>query len=168
MNAEERLQLNAMIQQNNTVDNTEQIRKYRHSAGLIADTHRLVDLMAENFDDPQKVHNCAVSECPTLYNFYPKIFHQLRKSEIKLEMWLECLYELKAIEDNKTDQHEAAFDIGKKLLDVFYNATVTRGEKIDAAQPKPELRKPLDIHWSDFAKTLKQPKSREIVAENQQ
>ena len=76
MNDSERLQLKNMIRQSECEDNTEYIRKLKHSTLIREDVLKMEQLKKKNLrmrkNDPEKFSNLCQKECSFLYhsNFF--------------------------------------------------------------------------------------------------
>ena len=131
----ERLNLQKMINESECDDNTEKIRKVRHSI-LLRDNIRILDtfkkqhrsLQVKNFD---LFVEKAKLECPFLYNNYTDIFNRITKDELDLEIMTKLLIVLKMIEDNKVNQHEGSVMVGKVLKELYVDSALKRGENLD-------------------------------------
>ena len=65
---------------------------------------------------------------------------------------------LKAIEDEKVDQHEGSVLVGKVLKELYLDSAVRHGQNLDkmyeASQPpKPEVVPEKPISWKEFKRS---------------
>lgn len=156
----ERLNLQKMINESECDDNTEQIRKLKHSV-LIRDDLRKLDtfkkanlsLKNSNYDEFLEK---AKTECPFLYNSYTDIFNRVIKDELDLEIMTKLLIVLKMIENGKLNQHEGSVMVGKVLKELYVDSALKRGENLDEQfkSDEPTPKEHQNITWKQY-KTLK-------------
>lgn len=151
MNDNERLQLNKMIQTNNVVDQTELIRKLKHSQILRSNINNLIELKTK-YGDAEMLHLEAMHECSFLFTYYTDIYNKIRKDEIDLKILNDFLDVLKKIEEGKLDQHEGSFEVGTLLKKIYVDSALRKAEKINN-EIKTELIKPqISVSWKDYKK----------------
>ena len=103
LNDNERLKLKEMINEMGSEDNTEQIRRVRHSVILRDEIRKLDTFRKANISlrdtDPAKF----TSECQNISNFlytkYTDLFNRILKDELDFEIMTKLLIILKLIED---------------------------------------------------------------------
>lgn len=155
MDDNQRLHLQKMITANNVEDNTDLIRKLKHSHILRDDVNNLIMLKAKYQDDPEKVHLEGMTECNFLFTYYTDIYNKIRKDEINLKILFDAFDVLRDIEDGKLDQHEGAFKFGTLLKQVYVDSALKKAEKLNAetGEKEPEYKGPqVCISWSQFKK----------------
>ena len=158
LNNQDRLNLKKLIDESECENNTENIRKLKHST-LIRDDVRKIDTlrMANTTLTADKFTELCQSECPFLYNNYTDIFNKLVKDEIDLTIMTKLLTVLRLIEDKKVDQHEGSVMVGKILKELYIDSAVKRADNIDkqyeAEKIKPVESKP--ISWNDWRKGMR-------------
>jgi len=155
MDDNQRLHLQKMITANNVEDNTDLIRKLKHSHILRDDVNNLIMLKAKYQDDPEKVHLEGMTECNFLFTYYTDIYNKIRKDEINLKILFDAFDVLRDIEDGKLDQHEGAFKFGTLLKQVYVDSALKKAEKLNAetGEKEPEYKGPqVYISWSQFKK----------------
>jgi len=131
----ERLNLQKMIRESECEDNTDHIKKVKHSI-LLRDDIRKLDtfqkanraLEIKNLDQYQEE---AKASCPFLYNNYTDIFNRMIKDELDLEIMTQLLMVLKMIEDGKVDQHTGSVMVGKVLKELYIDSALKRGDNLD-------------------------------------
>jgi hypothetical protein len=132
MNENQRLQLQKIITENNVDDNTELIRRLKHSERLKDEVNQLLKLKKEIISsNPQDLHIIAMSECSFLYTNYPDIYNKIRKDEINLTILFEAFEVLSKIENGNIDQHEGAFEFGNLLKQVYIDSALKKAEKLN-------------------------------------
>ena len=154
---DERLNLKQMVGEMDSVDNTENIRKIKHSV-LIRDDIRKLDtirksdteLFATDFDG--FMAKCQ-SECTFLYNNYTDIFNRIIKDELDLDIMTRLLVVLKLIEDGKYDQHEGSAMVGKILKELYLDSAIKKLDGLDSANTNDcsanEIP-PKNISWKEY------------------
>jgi len=156
MDENQRLHLQKMITANNVDDNTDLIRKLKHSHILRENVNNLIMLKAKYIDEPEKVHLDAMMECSFLFTYYTDIYNKIRKDEIDLKILFRAFDVLQAIEEGKLDQHTGAFEFGQLLKEIYVDSALRKAEKLNAetGEKEPEYKGPqVNISWSQF-KTL--------------
>ena len=155
MDDNQRLHLQKMISTNNVEDNTDLIRKLKHSHVLRDDVNNLIMLMAKYQNDPEKVHLEAMAECNFLFTYYTDIYNKIRKDEIDLKILFNAFDVLRDIEDGKLDQHEGAFEFGSLLKKIYVYSALKKAEKlnIETGEKDQEYKGPqVNVSWSQFKK----------------
>ena len=158
----DRLQLQKMIDANNVVDCTEDIRQKKHSPLIKKDVACLLDLKREHSrlsqSNPELFDKMCVSQCNFLFNNYTDIFNKIKKDEMNLNILSQLLDVLKKIEDSKLDQHTGAYEVGKLLKEMYIDSALMKSEKLDAkhdgktttiSRPKPK-----NISWKNYKDKL--------------
>ena len=113
----ERLNLKRLINDSECEDNTEHIRKIKHSV-LLRDDIRKLDTLKNvesslKSSDFEKFKERCITEAPFLFNNYTDIFNKMINDELDLTIMTKMLVILKLIEDAKVDQHEGSAMMGK-------------------------------------------------------
>jgi hypothetical protein len=153
----ERLNLQKMINESECDDNTEHIRKVKHSI-LLRDEIRKLDtfrkanrsLQVKDFD---KFVESAAAVTPFLHTNYTDIFNRITKDELDLEIMTKLLIVLKMIEDNKVNQHEGSVMVGKVLKELYVDSALKRGENLDKANEVQTIEISDDsnnISWKEY------------------
>ena len=156
LNDADKLKLQDMISNSECEDNTEHIRKVKHSVILRDELRKLNTYM--NFhrelqkNSPEEFLDGCRGASPFLYNNYTDIFNRVVKDELNMEIMTQLLMILKMIEDKKVDQHEGSIVVGKLLKQLYVDSALKRGENLDsenaAITEAPEEGK--KISWKDF------------------
>ena len=158
----ERLNLKRLINDSECEDNTEQIRRVKHSVLLRDDIRKLDTLKnteaALKSSDADKFKERCMVETPFLYNNYTDIFNKMVSDELDLTIMTKMLVVLKLIEDEKVDQHEGSAMMGKILKELYVDSATKRMDNLDAEH---ETDKPLQVtgkqvSWKEFKKTRDQ------------
>lgn len=158
MNDEQRLKLQQMISANNVEDQTQLIRDLKHSEILLSNINNLINLKNKygNNVDSESFTSEAIMECNFLFTYYTDIYNKVKKDEIDLKLLFKFISILKNIEDGEKDQHEASYEVGTILKEMYIDSALKKAEKLDAInETKDEYRGPeINLSWKQF-KNLK-------------
>jgi len=149
MNESDRLNLKRMIGQSDCDDNTDAIRKLKHSKLIRTDLNTFTKLKRGlDFDDVCK------SKCSFLYNNYMDIFNRLIKDELDLKIFGRLLDALENIEDGKVDQHEGSVVVGTILKELYIDSALKHGNNLSDADAdatvQPIYAESKTISWKQF------------------
>jgi uncharacterized protein YnzC (UPF0291/DUF896 family) len=153
LNNEERLNLKKLIDESNCENNTDNIRKLKHSS-LIRDDIRKIDTIRNTNPSIKEddLTELSKKECSFLFNNYTDIFNKMVKNELDLTIMTKLLTVLKLIEDNKIDQHEGSVMVGKILKELYIDSAIKRADNI-GKEHESEKIKPLEakkISWNEY------------------
>lgn len=160
--SQEKLDLKRLITDFQCDDNTENIRKLKHSSKINTDIQALLrflvapdaaDISIESFEMK------ARETCPFLASTYPDIFMKILKKEIDLNILETFLNVLYRIEEGEIDQHEGSVYIGKLLKELYLDSAIRRGENLDKLymdSTKPTAVQGKEISWSEYKKKTQQ------------
>ena len=155
---EQRLILKDMISQNNVVETTELLRELKHSAILRTEINKLLELMKEYDINDEMFLLHVMSECYHLYTYYTDIYTLIKKDNIDMTLLNKLLDILEKIENGTADQHEASYEVGIILMNIYKAGAVKNGEKLDAMYAneskaeKGNMTKPLS--WAEYKTTI--------------
>jgi hypothetical protein len=153
MDEKQKLHLQKMISANNIEDQTESIRRLKHSIILRNDLNTMVLIKAKYRDDPEKIHLECMNECNFLFSYYTDIYNKVRKDEIDINILYQFLDVLKRIEDGELDQHEGSFQVGTLLKKLYVDSALKKAEKLNAGESESEYKGPqVEISWNQFKK----------------
>ena len=160
MDDNQRLQLQNMIKANNVEDQTELIRKLRHSEILSREINQLL-LLKKKFNDTNLESESfqieSIDQCNFLFTYYTDIFNKIKKNEIDLTILNKFLNVLQLIENGEVDQHEGSFMVGTLLKEIYVDSALRKAEKLNENEDadKPVLKGPqVNISWKQFKSTL--------------
>lgn len=156
MNKQESLDLKRLINETQCENNTENIRKLKHSVLIRNDIRSLENLKKTNVSlsksNPDEFAEVCQQECNFLFNNYTDIFNKILKDELDLRIMTRLLICLKLIEDGNVDQHEGSVMVGKILKELYIDSAIKRGENLDkqheAERVEPNSGKKMS--WRDF------------------
>jgi hypothetical protein len=156
MNKQESLDLKRLINETQCENNTENIRRLKHSVLIRNDIRTLENLKNTNASlrntNPTEFAEVCQQECNFLFTNYTDIFNKVLKDELDLCIMTKLLIVLKMIEDGKVDQHEGSVMVGKILKELYIDSAIKRGNNIDkeyeAQRVEPNTGR--KICWQDF------------------
>jgi hypothetical protein len=157
MDDKQRIQLQNMINTNNTVDYTESIRELKHSHLIKEQCDKLLSLKKKYNGDEEKIHYEAINECNFLYTYYTDIYNKLRKDELDLNILKKLLGLLEKIELGDLDQHEASFEVGTILKQLYVDSALRKADKINKQEENKVVKEQnitRNITWKQFKKTI--------------
>lgn len=158
MENQERLDLKKLLDDVDWDDNTDNIRKLKHSVKIRDDVRRIENLKSSHSElrkkDPTAFSDLCRTECNFLFTNYTDIFNKALVDEVDLTIMTKLLTILKLIEDGKVDQHNGSVMVGKILKELYVDSALKRCENIDKQHEieKIELNDPKKISWRDFKK----------------
>jgi hypothetical protein len=152
MDEKQKLQLQSMINANDTEDFTELIRELKHSEIIRSEIKNLLFLKSKYNNDIEKVHLEAVSECNFVYTYYTDIYNKLRKDELDVNILYKFLDVLQKIENGELNQHEGSFIIGSVLKELYVDSALKKADKLNGIEHdnNKELIPPKIISWKDY------------------
>jgi hypothetical protein len=159
MTANDRLKLQEMIKVNDVENNTEVIRKTKHSSLIRLNVELLEKLKQENHEmyknNFSQFDNIAIDQCNFLFMKYTDLYNKLIKNELNLEILYKFLDALEMIEKGDVDQHEASVKVGAYLKELYVDSALKKEKKLDdkfkesqSQDPNPE--EPISISWSEY------------------
>lgn len=156
INNNERLNLKKLVDEMDCDDNTDNIRKLKHSVLIRNDIRKIENLKTKNAElkksKPDEFMSLCEAECHFLFNNYTDIFHKVVKDELDLTIMTKLLTVLKMIEDGKVDQHEGSVLVGKILKELYIDSAVKRADNIDKEYESMKVM-PIEgkkISWQEF------------------
>ena len=160
MDDNQRLQLQNMIKTNNVEDQTDLIRKLRHSEILSREINQLL-LLKNKFKDTNLESESfqieSIDQCNFLFTYYTDLFNKIKKNEIDLTILNKFLNVLQMIENGEVDQHEGSFMVGTLLKEIYVDSALRKAEKLNENEDadKPVLKGPqVNISWKQFRSTF--------------
>jgi hypothetical protein len=163
LTSSEAIDLKRLINENECDNNTNDIRKLKHSSQIqqgINDLISLKQLHPELSNDD--FAEMAKSQCSFLLENYTDIFMKIIKNELDFDIMAKLLHIFKMIEDEKVDQHSASVLVGKLLKELYVDSAIRRGNNLDELHAKDAPPAPTDgltISWKEF-------KTQRIIQDN--
>jgi Iap family predicted aminopeptidase len=147
MNEQQRLQLSELMKTNNTIDNTELIRKLCHSSKIRKCAHKIETIIKNNpTADIKTLDSLCIEEAHFLFMNYTSIYNKLIRNHIDISVFYFFLDKLREIEDEKLTQQEAAYDIGMLLKKMYVDPRLKDAEE----QKEPDYKKGKELSWIEF------------------
>jgi len=155
---EESLDLKNLVNNSECENNTDHIRKVKHSFKLRDDIRKLELLKMEKAtlyqSDPQTFRDLAATHASFLFTNYSDIFNRILKDELNLDIMGGLLGVLNMIEDGKVDQHEGSVMVGKLLKELYVDSALKRSENMDKTNESAEVVEKKDavnkISWEEW------------------
>jgi hypothetical protein len=147
MNPQDRLNLKKLMKQNEDdyEDNTDGIRRLKHSDLISADIVKMEVLKKEKSDlrvnHPAAFSSLCQTTCSFLYHSYTDIYNRVFKDELDLKLMGEALLTLKNIEMGLIDQQEGSILMGKLFYKVFVDSALKQREHLDDQMDKEDQLK---------------------------
>jgi hypothetical protein len=153
MNDSERLQLQQMINTNNIEDQTETIRKMKHSVLINNDVNSLI-FLKNSCHNINELKEKSIVECSFLYKNYTELFNKIIKNEMDFTIFNRFISILKQIENNELDQHTGAFEFGKVLKEMYIDSALKKADKLNENNETVQYLQPSNnLNWRKFKKT---------------
>lgn len=135
---EESLNLKKLLQNNtDAVDNTDYIRRVKHSEKIRDDIRKLDSLKKKESaiysENRELFKEKAIDVAKFLFMNYTDIFNKVISDELDLSIMTRFLTVIKMIEDKKVDQHEGSVLVGKILKELYVDSALKRCENLDKA-----------------------------------
>jgi hypothetical protein len=158
MNSQERINLKKLVDESDCVDNTENIRRVKHSVNILNDIRLLerlkrkhVELRETKFEEFTEL--CR-GECSFMFTNYTDIFNKQLKDELNLGIMIRLIQVLQMIEEGKVDQHEGSVIVGKYLKELYVDSALRRADNLDkehSASDKEDVREEAkSISWKEY------------------
>lgn len=162
LNSSERLNLKRMVSESECENNTDNIRKLKHSVLIRNDIRKLNTLKATHAELRQtnmdEFFTLCKTECAFLFEKYADIFKKVLHDELDLEIMTKLLMVLKMIEDEKLDQHEGSVVVGRILKELYVDSAVKHADNLAVkysmeknAEPSGEIK---TISWREYKASL--------------
>ena len=150
---QERLDLKKMLRESDAEDNTEHIRKVKHST-KIRDDIRVLDKLRKTCS-PDSLLEKAKKAAPFLHENYADLFKKVLADELDLDIMTRLLTVLKLIEDARVDQHEASVIVGKLLKELYVDSALKKckkrdEEQADESEEGPQYVQEKPISWGQW------------------
>ena len=155
MDDSQRIQLSKLINEYDVEDTTTQIRKLKHSKQIMENVigiQKLKNTYARIIkDDFNYFEEIAISRFNFLYTHYPEIFQRLIKDEVDINILSKLIMLLSYIEKGKLDQHEASYQVGLLLKNMYIDPALQERDAKEAEDNKNKYRNPEHkISWKDY------------------
>lgn len=145
---DERVNLQKLVGQFESEDNTEHIRQLKHSHKIRKDIEQIQRFKQENGSTITMEQGMDVA--PFLYSNYTDIFHRIIKGDLNLEIMDKVLSILGLIENGQVDQHEGSVLVGRLLKELYLDSAVRRADRLDEENPKEAPLEGKSVSWKEF------------------
>ena len=151
-----RLDFNNMLKESGASDNTEKIRKLKHSDKIREQVTLMVEIKKKYPKLKKTMKDRMIeSKCTWLWENYMNIYNKLKKDELDLNILHNFLSTLKQIENGELDQHNASVKAGKILKELYIDSAMkqqTKREKLEEKRKKRGGKPTKKISWSEYKK----------------
>ena len=144
MDDTQRLKLHELIRENDVQDNTDNIRRLKHSELIKEDVKKIQILIGSiGYGDFKLLDQACLPHCNFLFTNYTHIYNRLLKNQIDYTILYRFLDCLKGVEDGKQTQHEASYEIGLLLKKLYIDPKIQDQEEAKKRESKP-------ISWLEY------------------
>ena len=154
LSPEDKAKLAKLVDANQAVDNSEKIRKLRHSPLLDADIIAMTQLKQSHArllqTKPDLFEAMARTRCDFTANNYPGIFSRLLKGTIDVSLLRKLISVLQRIEQGELSQHEASVAVGMILKEIYIDKALEGSDT--QSTDKGSVMEPKNISWSQYSK----------------
>ena len=143
-NIEEKMSkhLDNLLSDTNVEQTTEKIRELRHSSNIKECVTGILNIKKEysrlSFSQKEEI---AKSRFSFLFIHYENIFNKVLKDEIDISLLFKFISILEKIENGILNQHEASFQVGTILKNIYIDSNNKRNEKLDKKDIKRKKQK---------------------------
>lgn len=154
---ETRLKFNELLKESDASDNTEKIRKLKHSSKIKEQVSIMMDIKRRYSRlDKKTVDKMIDTQCNWLFSHYFNLFNKLRKDELDIQILGQFVNALKAVEDGDMDQHEASVRVGQILKKLYIDSALKKDKKEEAKRERQRKKKPVNrkakLTWAQYKK----------------
>ena len=142
MDESQRVKLNEMIEENNTLNHTDEIRNLRHSKLIREDIAKIQYKKKKLRTTHFKTLDTELrTECVFLITNYSIIYTKLLNNDLDITILYKFLDVLESIEDGTKDQHDASYEIGLLLKKMYIDTKI-------------EDRSNVSISWKEYYNSI--------------
>ena len=154
---ETRLKFNELLKESDASDNTEKIRKLKHSSKIKEQVSIMMDIKRRYSRlDKKTLDKMIDTQCNWLFTHYFNLFNKLRKDELDIQILGQFVNALKAVEDGDMDQHEASVRVGQILKKLYIDSALKKDKKEEARRERQRKKKPVNrkakLTWAQYKK----------------
>jgi|LauGreDrversion4_2_1035121.scaffolds.fasta_scaffold25492_2 hypothetical protein len=159
---QERLDLNKLLRQSDAADNTESIRRMKHSGPLIESIRVMESLKRSHKElratDPQEFFILCSEKCGFYFSNYMDLFQRQLKDELNLAIMIRMIRFMELIEQGQVTQHEASVIVGKYLKELYIDSAIRKSDHLDEQYgvdtQETEVVEERKIGWKEYKTTL--------------
>lgn len=154
---ETRLKFNELLKESDAADNTEKIRKLKHSSKIKEQISIMLDIKKRYTRlDKNTLYKMIDTQCNWLFSHYFNLFNKLKKDELDIKILGQFVNALKAVEDGDMDQHEASVRVGQILKKLYIDSALKKDKKEEAKRERQRKKKPVNrkgkLTWEQYKK----------------
>tara|TARA_B100002019_G_C21126898_1_gene526250 strand:+ start:121 stop:624 length:504 start_codon:yes stop_codon:yes gene_type:complete len=154
---ETRLKFNELLKESDASDNTEKIRKLKHSSKIKEQVSIMLDIKRRYTRlDKETVYKMIDTQCNWLFTHYFNLFNKLKKDELDIQILGQFVNALKAVEDGEMDQHEASVRVGQILKKLYIDSALKKDKKEEAKRERQRKKKGVNrkakLTWDQYKK----------------
>lgn len=144
MDDKHKYELERMIKENETKDQTDSIRERGHS-GILRDSILQFYKIKYSYklNGPDELRRITKDQCEFLFSNYRELYEMLVTKDINLPMMMKLLELLENIETGKSTQHESSFVLGQMLKELYIDPKINTHSVAE---------EPMKLSWSDYKK----------------
>ena len=154
LSEEQKVDLDKLVKSYDSKDNTQQIRKLKHSKQIREDVAKIIELKKKYSRlKYESIEKMAVKQANFLWTNYTNIFIKLMKDKLNVETLYQFISVLESIENGDVDQNEASVQIGSILKKLYIDSALYENKKKakkNDKKAKKTKRKVKNISWNDF------------------
>jgi signal recognition particle GTPase len=149
MNDKEKKELEKLIQENQTVDQTQSIRERKHSSLIRLEVLKLYKIKYEsNIGSEKDLRDTLKNQCEFLFKNYRELYEILITKDMNISFLMKLIELLENIENGNLSQHEGSFALGKLLKEIYIDPKINKTiEKEENDHVK--------ISWSEYKRINK-------------
>lgn len=154
---ETRLKFNELLKESDASDNTEKIRKLKHSSKIKEQVSIMLDIKKRYTRlDKNTLYKMIDTQCNWLFTHYFNLFNKLKKDELDIQILGQFVNALKAVEDGDMDQHEASVRVGQILKKLYIDSALKKDKKEEEKRERLRKKKPVNrkakLTWGQYKK----------------
>lgn len=154
---ETRLKFNELLKESDAADNTEKIRKLKHSSKIKEQVSIMLDIKKRYTRlDKNTLYKMIDTQCNWLFTHYFNLFNKLKKDELDIQILGQFVNALKAVEDGDMDQHEASVRVGQILKKLYIDSALKKDKKEEEKRERQRKKKPVNrkakLTWAQYKK----------------
>lgn len=153
------LNMKALMESDDYVDNTAKIEKLKHSEYILEDIGKICKLKKTHHHmrmvEEDKFNHLCQTSAPLLFNSYTDIFNKVMKDEINMELMVKFVTILKQIEEGHVDQYDASVKVGTILREMYVDSAMRKADKLDALAETSTFVEPVKMSWSEYKASKK-------------
>ena len=158
LSQEQKMDLDKLIKSYDSKDNTQEIRKLKHSKLIKNDINIILKLKKKYSRlKYESIEKMAIRQASFLWNNYTNIFIKLMKGKLNVDTLFKFVSVLEMIEEDKLDQNEGSVQIGQILKKMYIDSALYES-KIDnkkKGKDKKKKKKVKNISWEEFKQQQK-------------